>query len=89
MFDLTKMEPNVENLKMLIREDEYPFFAGNDDKLQFFIDHTDNFSEAVYQACIYKAENSEMEMSGYKSQDTSQYFKMLAQQFRQPRNTPL
>ena len=77
---------DIERMKIILRENEAPFFA-DDSELQFYIDENNgDVDKAIYQCLILKSENSVISVSGMSSQDTSSYFKRLAQKYR-PNNS--
>lgn len=77
---------SLDRLKFILREDEMPMFS--DDQLQAYLDNSESFDAAVYELLLLKSENTSLQVSGLSIQDTSSYFKRLAQTYR-PYNTGL
>lgn len=71
---------DVEQLKVLIREREYPYFS--DDELQFWINSEGSVQAAAYRCLILKSENTTLTVSGLSAADSSSYFKRLASRFK-------
>lgn len=75
----------LERMKKILREAEYPFFS--DDDLQFYVDENNGDVDlAIYHCLLIKAEDSSITISGLSSADTSSYFKRLALRYR-PNNS--
>ena len=77
---------SLDRLKFILREDEMPMFSDN--QLQAYLDNSESFDVAVYELLLLKSENTSLQVSGLSIQDTSSYFKRLAQTYR-PYNTGL
>lgn len=77
---------SLDRLKFILREDEMPMFSDN--QLQAYLDNSESFDAAVYELLLLKSENTSLQVSGLSIQDTSSYFKRLAQTYR-PYNTGL
>lgn len=77
---------NLDKLKFILREDEMPMFS--EDQLKAYLDNSESFDVAVYELLLLKSENTSLQISGLSIQDTSGYFKRLAQTYR-PYNTGL
>lgn len=75
---------NLDRLKFILRESEMPMFT--DEELQKYLDDSDSFEIALYELLLLKAENTGLQVSGLNIQDTSSYFRRLAQTYR-PHNT--
>lgn len=76
---------DIDKLKMILREDEIPFFS--DDKLQFYLDENGgDVRKAAYRCLLVKAENTSLGVSGVSFADNSDYFRRLAQEYR-PNNS--
>lgn len=74
-------DPNVSQLKRLIREDMLPYFE--DEDFAFYLDRNDGDIEAAaYEMLIIKSEQSNLTLVGLTTQDTSDYFKRLASRFK-------
>ena len=74
----------LERLKFILRESEMPMFT--DQELQAYLDGTDSFEVALYELLLLKSENTGLQISGLSIQDTSSYFRRLAQTYR-PHNS--
>lgn len=70
----------LDRLKFILRESEMPMFT--DEQLQVYLDTADSFDEALYELLLLKSENTGLSLSGLTIQDTSSYFKRLAQTYR-------
>lgn len=79
-------EKLLQKLKFILRESEMPMFS--DDELQSYLTSCDSFDTAAYELLLLKSENTSLQISGLTIQDTSSYFKRLAQTYR-PHNTGL
>lgn len=75
---------NLDRLKFILRESEMPMFT--DEELQKYLDDSDSFEIALYELLLLKSENTGLQVSGLNIQDTSSYFRRLAQTYR-PHNT--
>lgn len=75
---------NLDRLKFILRESEMPMFT--DEELQKYLDDSDSFEIALYELLLLKSENTGLQVSGLSIQDTSSYFRRLAQTYR-PHNT--
>lgn len=72
---------NLSNLKMILRENDIPFFT--DEQLNFYLEQNENdVRAAAYQCLLIKAEDTTLEVSGLSTADTSKYFRRLASQYR-------
>lgn len=77
-MDLT----NLERLKIILRENDCPFFT--DEEIMFYLNENGNdFEKTAYQCLILKSENTTLNLSGLETGDTSKYFRRLAQRYRQ------
>lgn len=74
----------LERLKFILRESEMPMFT--DQELQAYLDGTNSFEVALYELLLLKSENTGLQISGLSIQDTSSYFRRLAQTYR-PHNS--
>lgn len=70
----------LDKLKFILRESEMPMFT--DDELQEYLDAADSFDTAAYELLLMKSENTGLQISGLSIQDTSAYFRRLAQMHR-------
>lgn len=76
---------SIEELKIVLREDDIPFFS--DEALQFYLSENNGDYEATaYQCLLIKSENTTLNLSGLTTADTSSYFKRLASRYR-PRHS--
>ncbi|MCI9274188.1 MAG: hypothetical protein HFE39_09610 [Clostridiales bacterium] len=74
------MEP-IDELKMLIREAQAPYF--DDVELWYQLDRAGGDVElAAYRCLIIKAENCQVQVSGLSIADTSKYWLRLAASVR-------
>lgn len=74
----------LDRLKFTLRESEMPMFT--DEELQSYLDNSDSFELALYELLMLKSENTGLQISGLTIQDTSSYFRRLAQTYR-PHNS--
>lgn len=74
----------LDRLKFILRESEMPMFS--DEELQSYLDSSESFDLAVYELLLLKSENTGLQISGLNIQDTSSYFRRLAQTYR-PHNS--
>lgn len=71
----------LENLKMILREEDIPFFT--DDQLNFYLSQNGGDLKATaYQCLLIKAEDSTLSLSGLSLPDTSKYFRRIASRYR-------
>lgn len=72
---------NVEKLKVILREQDIPFFT--DPEFEFYLaENNGDFNATAYQMLIVKSENTNLTLSGMTTADTSKYFKRLASRYR-------
>ena len=69
----------LDRLKFILRESELPMFT--DAELQSSLDNSDSFELALYELLLLKSENTGLQVSGLNIQDTSSYFRRLAQTY--------
>ena len=74
----------LDRLKFILRESEMPMFT--DEELKSYLDNSDSFELALYELLMLKSENTGLQISGLTIQDTSSYFRRLAQTYR-PHNS--
>lgn len=73
--------PDLSSLKLILREDDIPFFT--DDQLNFYLaQNKGDLRATAYQCLLVKAENTTLTVSGLSTADTSKYFRRLASQYR-------
>lgn len=76
---------SIDDLKVVLRESEIPFFS--DEELQWYVDKFNgNYNRAVYELLIVKSENTKVSISGFDAEDSSSYFRRLANRYR-PNNS--
>lgn len=76
---------NLEDLKIVLREDDIPFF--DDEKLEFYLnENAGDYNKTAYQCLLIKAEDTTLSISGLSAADTSKYFRRLASRYR-PNNS--
>ena len=76
---------NLEDLKIVLREDDIPFFT--DEQLEFYLKkNKGDYRSTAYECLIIKAENTTLSVSGLSAADSSTYFRRLATRYR-PRNS--
>lgn len=76
---------SIDDLKVVLRETEMPFFS--DIELQWYVDKFNgNYDKAVYELLIVKSENTGVSIQGMSAEDSSSYFRRLANRYR-PNNS--
>lgn len=75
---------SIDELKLILREDDIPFFT--DEQISKYIALYETLDLALYVMLMVKAENTQMQIAGMTTQDTSSYFRKLARQYR-PNNS--
>lgn len=76
---------SIDDLKVVLRETEIPFFS--DTELQWYVDKFNgNYDKAVYELLIVKSENTGISIQGMSAEDSSSYFRRLANRYR-PNNS--
>ena len=76
---------SLEELKIVLREDDVPFFT--DKQLEFYLSENDgDYKATAYQCLLIKAEDTTLSISGLSAADSSKYFRRLAARYR-PRNS--
>lgn len=72
---------SIYDLKVVLRESEIPFFS--DEELQWYVDKFNgNYNRAAYELLIVKSENTKVSISGFDAEDSSSYFRRLANRYR-------
>ena len=72
---------DIERLKIVLRESDYPMFE--DEELQFYLNENNgDFNATAYQCLILKSENTSVVLSGFEASDISKYFRRIAQRYR-------
>lgn len=75
----------LDRLKMVLRENEIPFFS--DEELTFYLgENNSDFDATAYQCLLIKAETTNLSLSGLSLADTASYFRRLASRYR-PHNS--
>mgnify|MGYP005963947763 FL=1 len=76
---------SLEDLKIVLRESDIPFFT--DEQLEFYLkENGGDYNLTAYQCLLIKAENTELQVSGLSTGDSSKYFRRLAARYR-PNNS--
>ncbi len=75
---------SIDELKLILREDDIPFFT--DEQISKYVALYETLDLALYAMLMVKAENTQMQIAGMSTQDTSSYFRKLARQYR-PNNS--
>ena len=75
---------DLSKLKFILREKEMPMFT--DEELQEYLAEAESFEMALYDLLLLKSENTGLTVSGLEIEDTSGYFRRLAQTYR-PHNS--
>lgn len=76
---------NLDDLKIILREDDVPFFT--DEQLAFYLNENGgDYRKTAYQCLLIKAENTTLSVSGLSTGDSSAYFRRLAAKYR-PNNS--
>lgn len=72
---------SLYHLKLILREEEIPFFT--DTQLDFYLkENGGDVRATAYQCLLIKAEETTLSISGLSLGDTSKYFRRLAAQYR-------
>ena len=76
---------SIDDLKIVLRESEVQMFT--DAELQWYVDKFNgNYNRAAYELLIVKSENTGVSISGMSAEDSSSYFRRLANRYR-PNNS--
>lgn len=75
---------SLDELKMILREKDCPFFE--DSELKYYLDKYGTIEKTAYYCFIIKSEDTTLSVSGLDCADTSKYFRRLAQRYR-PNNS--
>lgn len=71
----------IEQIKLIIREKDVPFFADNE--IQQYLDlNNGDYRKTIYDLLLIKSENTSTSISGLSVADSSSYFKRLAKRYR-------
>lgn len=72
---------NLEELKIILRESDVPFFT--DEQLEFYLKENDgDYTATAYQCLLIKAEDTTLSVSGLSAADSSKYFRRLSAKYR-------
>ena len=75
------MTNKIAELKLILRESDIPFFS--DEELAYYLEkHDGNVSDTAYECLIIKSENTQLQVAGLNIQDSSTYFRRLADRYR-------
>ena len=76
---------SIEDLKIILRESDVPFFT--DEELNFYLKQNGgDFNRTAYRCLILKSQDTTLSISGLSAADSSRYFLRLASQYR-PNNS--
>lgn len=76
---------SLEDLKLVLREEDVPFFTN--EELQFYLtENGGDYNATAYQCLLIKAEDTTLSISGLSAADSSKYFRRLAARYR-PNNS--
>lgn len=76
---------NLDDLRIVLREDDVPFFSRQE--LEFYLkENNGDYRATAYQCLLIKAENTTLSISGLSTGDSSTYFRRLAAKYR-PNNS--
>lgn len=71
----------IEQIKMIIREKDIPFFSDEEIRAYLTLNNND-YKKTLYDLLLVKAENTTTSISGLSVADSSQYFRKLALRYR-------
>lgn len=75
----------IDELKLILRESDIPFYT--DEELNYYLGkHDGNLNDTAYECLIVKSENTALTLAGLTIQDSSNYFRRLADRYR-PRHS--
>ena len=75
----------IDELKLILRESDIPFYT--DEELEYYLaKHDGSVSDTAYECLIVKSENTQLQVAGLTIQDSSTYFRRLADRYR-PRHS--
>lgn len=75
----------IDELKLILRESDIPFYS--DEELAYYLEkHRGNLNDTAYECLIVKSENTALTLAGLTIQDSSNYFRRLADRYR-PRHS--
>lgn len=71
----------LEQLKIILREEEIPFFS--DGELEFYYNKNhQSLNDTAYECLLIKSENNTLVVSGLTLPDSSTYFRRMAARYR-------
>ena len=71
----------VDELKIILRENDCPFFT--DEELEYYFQkNNQEINSTAYHCLIVKSEDTTLNISGMNTSDTSKYFRRLAQRYK-------
>lgn len=72
---------DIENLKLILRENDIPFFT--DEELEYYLKEAQgDVKNAAYTCLCIKAESTDISANGLTTADMGQYFRRLANMYR-------
>lgn len=75
------MNNKIEELKTLIREDQVSVFT--DKELEFYLKNNDNdLKKTAYECLIIKSEDTTLQIAGMTAEDSSKYYRRLANLYK-------
>lgn len=75
----------LAELKMMIKEEQVPYFT--DDELKYYFNRNNqNLDATAYMCLTIKAEDTSLQIAGLTAEDSSKYYRRLANMYR-PRNS--
>lgn len=75
----------IDDMRVILREDDIPFYTN--EELNFYLNKNKGvFDDAVYECLIVKAESTQLQVAGLVLQDSSAYFRRLADRYK-PRHS--
>lgn len=75
----------LKDLKIILREDDCPFFT--DDELEFYFKkYNGDVNKTAYYCLVLKSEDTTLSVSGLNCADTSKYFRRIASNYK-PNNS--
>ena len=77
-------DKELSKAKLILREKDIPYFS--DDEIKSYSEIYKDFNELMYNLLLLKAQDTSLNISGLTTNDSSNYFKMLAQKYR-PNNS--
>lgn len=75
---------SIADMKVVLLEEDIPYFS--DAQLQWYYAKFGSYDAAVYECLMVKAQNTELQIAGLSTKDTSAYFRRAARRYR-PNNS--